>query len=257
MRGILNKMSVSTKNIQSVIPAKAGFQSLLRPHLILYVLLLLLLTACGSNQHASPDTGSISFKLKLSRPTTTSRPAAALPADICTDYGITTINATVLNSSEDTITSVSWPCSAHEGTITGAPVGSNYTVRLNGIDSNNSITWRGEKSGIDIISGATAVAGTISMTYIGSDTTAPAVTAVNPTMSLYYLGGGVPVTTSLTATFSEKLALSSINISTFIVSNGSTSVSGSVTYDPDTMKATFVPSVSLSYSTTLHCYYYN
>jgi len=84
------------------------------------------------------------------------------------------------------------------------------------------------------------------MTYIGSDATAPTVTSTSPSNN----STNVPVTTALTATFSEKMALSSINISTFTVSNGSTSVSGSVTYDLDTMEATFIPSGSLSYSTT-------
>ena len=73
---------------------------------MLYIILLIFLTACGSNQHASPDTGSISFKLQLSRPTTTSRAAAATSADICTDYGIATINSSVLNSSGATVASV-------------------------------------------------------------------------------------------------------------------------------------------------------
>src|SRR3990172_3256717 len=99
-----------------------------KPYFILYIILLTSLTACGSNQHASSDTGSISFKLQLSRPTTTSRAAAATSADICEDYGITTINASVLNSSGATVTSVSWSCSAHEGIITGVQVASDYTV---------------------------------------------------------------------------------------------------------------------------------
>src|SRR3990172_1380893 len=238
-------MSVFTTNIQTVNPAKAGIQSLLKPHLILYVLLLLL-TACGSNPNISPESGAVNFNIKLSRPLTANLNAYLTGNNICSDYGIETISAEVLNSSSDIVTSVSWSCSAHEGTITGVPAGSNYTVRLNGIDSNNSIMWRGEKSGIDIISGATAVAGAIIMTYIGSDATAPTVTSTSPSNN----STNVPVTTALTATFSEKMALSSINISTFTVSNGSTSVSGSVTYDPDTMEATFIPSGSLSYSTT-------
>ena len=238
-------MSVFTTNIQTVNPAKAGIQSLLKPHLILYVLLLLL-TACGSNPNISPESGAVNFNIKLSRPLTANLNAYLTGNNICSDYGIETISAAVLNSSSDIVTSVSWSCSAHEGTITGVPAGSNYTVRLNGIDSNNSIMWRGEKSGIDIISGATAVAGAIIMTYIGSDATAPTVTSTSPSNN----STNVPVTTALTATFSEKMALSSINISTFTVSNGSTSVSGSVTYDPDTMEATFIPSGSLSYSTT-------
>ncbi len=216
-----------------------------KPYHILYIILLFLLSSCGTNQHA-PDTGSISFNLELSRPTITSRAAAATSSDICTDYGIETISAAVLNSSSDIVTSVSWPCSAHEGTITGVPAGSNYTVRLNGIDSNNLITWRGEKPGIDIISRATAVAGTITMTYIGTDTAAPTVTSTSPSNN----ATNIPVTTSLTATFSEKMVVSSVNISTIIVKKGTTQVSGSVTYDSNTKRAIFIPPGNLTYSTT-------
>src|SRR3972149_6381015 len=109
---------------------------MLKPYYVLCIILLLFMTACGSNQHASHDTGSISFKLQLSRPTTTSRAAAATSADICTDYGIATINASVLNSSGATVASGSWSCSTHQGTVTDFPTGANYTVKLEGVDSN-------------------------------------------------------------------------------------------------------------------------
>src|SRR3972149_7336508 len=146
----------------------------------IYLLIITFITSCGSSSPTTSDKGSISFNLALKRTTVAPR-SSYLPAnDICIDYGITTINATVLNSSGATVTSVSWPCSAHEGTITGVPAGSNYTVRLEGIDSRSAVAWRGEKSGIDTISGATAVAGTITMTYIGNDTTAPTVTSTSP-----------------------------------------------------------------------------
>ncbi len=253
--GVLNKMNVSATNIQSVIPAKlvpaghkrgAGIQSLLRPHHIIYVLLLIILTACGSNQHVSSDTGSVSFKLQLSRPTTSSRAAAATSADICTDYGITTISASVLNSSGATVASVSWSCSTHQGTVTDVPTGANYTVKLEGIDSNDTVAWTGEKTDISITGGSTTDAGTITMTYVGSDTTPPTVTSTNPSDG----AANVPVTILITATFSEEMAISSINTVTFTVKNGATTVNGSVTYDSNTKKAIFIPPGNLSYSTT-------
>src|SRR3972149_7090320 len=114
----------------------------------IYFLIITFITSCGSSSHTTSDKGSISFNLALKRTTVVPR-SLYLPAnDICIDYGITTINAAVLNSSNATVTSVGWPCSAHEGTITGVPAGSNYTVILEGIDSSSSVTWMGEKTDI-------------------------------------------------------------------------------------------------------------
>ena len=244
--GFLNKISLSTTKYKPVIPAQAGIQSLLRPHLILYVLLLLLVTACGSNQHASHDTGSISFKLQLSHPTTTSRAAAALPADICTDYGITTINVNVFNSSGAAVAAGNWSCSAHEGIITDVPAGSNYTIRITGTATGGIVAWRGEKGGVGVTAGSTTSAGTITMAYTGSDATPPSITSSSPSID----ATGVPVTSAVTAIFSENMAASSINTTTFTLKQDATPVSGSVDYDTGTLRAIFIPSSNLSYSTT-------
>ena len=99
--GVL-KISFSTTKYKPVIPAQAGIHIPLYFLYLLPVVLLIFLTACGRNPNTSDDTGSISFKLQLSHPTTTSRAAAALPADICTDYGITTINVNVFNFKSST-----------------------------------------------------------------------------------------------------------------------------------------------------------
>ncbi len=104
--------------------------------------------------------------------------------------------------------------------------------------------WR--KAGISISRGTTTSAGTIAMAYVGSDANAPTVTSTAPADS----APTVPVTTLLTATFSEKMALSSVNSNTFKLTNGTTPVSGSVTYDSNTKKAIFIPATNLSYSTT-------
>src|SRR3972149_4647402 len=146
-----------------------------KPYFILYIILLIFLTACGSNQHASSDTGSISFKLQLSRPT---------------------------------------------------------------------IAWRGEKSGVGVTAGETTPAGEITMAYTGNDITPPVITSTAPLLDAI----SVPVTTMITATFSEKMAASSINTTNFTVKKGATPVSGSVVYDAG--KLIFLPSGNLSYSTT-------
>jgi hypothetical protein len=167
-------------------------------------------------------------------------------SDCCVDYGITTVTAKVYNSSNSQIASGSWACSAHQGTITGVPVGTNHWLRLEGTCSGGAINWRGDRTGITVNNGATTNAGTVPIAYIGGDTTPPTVSPASP------LSGAtnVPVTTSISATFSEAMAVSTINETTFTLKKGTTSVSGTVTYDSTNKKATLVPSSSLDYSTT-------
>ena len=217
-----------------------------KPYFILYIILLIFLTACGSNQHVSSDTGSISFKLQLSRPTTTSRAAAATSADICTDYGIMTINANVANSSGAEVAAKDWPCSAHQGTIEDVPAGADYTIRITGTTTGGTTAWRGEKSGVGVTAGEATPAGAITMTYTGNDITPPVITSTAPLLD----ATSVPVTTMITATFSEKMAASSINTTNFTVKEGATPVSGSVVYGAGTLRSIFLPSGNLSYSTT-------
>jgi hypothetical protein len=210
------------------------------------IILLLSMTACSSNQQASSDTGSISFKLQLSRPTTTSRAAAATSADICTDYGIMTINANVANSSGAEVAAMDWPCSAHQGTIEDVPAGTDYTIRITGTATGGTIAWRGEKSGVSVTAGEITTAGAIIMTYTGNDITLPAITSTSPSSEVT----GVPVTSMITATFSEKIAASSINTTSFTVKGGTTPVSGSVVYDTATRRAVFLPSTNLAYTSS-------
>jgi len=75
------------------------------------------------------------------------------------------------------------------------------------------------------------------------DTTPPTVTAVSPGIG----ATDVPITSTLTATFSEAMNASTINTSTFTLS-GSSPVSGTVSYAGTT--ATFTPSSPLAYNTT-------
>ncbi len=76
------------------------------------------------------------------------------------------------------------------------------------------------------------------------DTTAPTVTGVSPGNE----ATNVPITTTVTATFSEAMDDSTINTTTFTLVNGGSSVSGTVTYTDTT--ATFIPSGNLTHSTT-------
>jgi len=206
------------------------------------------MTACGSNSHQSSDTGSISFNLQLSHPTTMSRAAAATSADICTDYGIIFINVNLLNSSDEAVATGSWSCSAHEGTIYDVPAGTGYIIKITGTVSGGTIAWRGEMSGVVVTAGETTPAGVIALAYEGTDNEPPDIESSIPSS----VATDVPVTSIIAAMFKEKMAASSINDSTFTLTrnNDATTVSGSVVYDAVTPKAIFLPSGNLSYSTT-------
>lgn len=77
------------------------------------------------------------------------------------------------------------------------------------------------------------------------DTTPPTITSTNPTDSSI----DVAVNTVVTAAFSEPMNFESINQNTFTLSFNQP-VAGTVDYDPNTMKATFIPGSPLLNSTT-------
>jgi outer membrane protein assembly factor BamB len=75
------------------------------------------------------------------------------------------------------------------------------------------------------------------------DITPPTVSSTSPTDSTTGAGLRGPIT----ATFSETLTTSTVNASTFTLMNGSTPISGTVTYSGTT--ATFIPSTPLTMNT--------
>ena len=78
-------------------------------------------------------------------------------------------------------------------------------------------------------------------------TTAPTVTSVTPANN----GTQVPLSSVLTATFSEPMTASTINTTTFLVKDSSNNpVAGNVTYDAPSATATFTPSAGLVPSNT-------
>lgn len=215
------------------------------------ILAAVFLSGCGSGGGSSSSsgsdtgTGSIAFSVEWQQSSLSKSVSyLATSSDVCVDYGIATVNGYVLDSSNSQIASQGWQCSAHSGTISNVAVGSGYTVRLEGLDSGGTVTWRGEVSGVSVSDGQTASAGTIAMSYVGGDTTPPTVSSVTPSATT-----NVPVTTAITATFSENMASSTINTTNFTLTQGTTSVTGSVSYDSSTKIASFTPSGNLSYST--------
>jgi hypothetical protein len=206
-----------------------------------------LLAGCGSDPHdglPAGASGAIAFSLSWNTSSPPSEALMALPpgADVCTYYQIDTINATVTNSSGQTVATASWLCSAHNGTISNVPVGT-VDVTIVGVVGVTD-TWSGEVTGITVTAGQTANAGTIPMGYIGNDHTAPTVQSPNPANG----ATGVSLGTSVSAVFSESVVDESVNSSTFTLTC-STNVIGIVSYNKSTRTATFDPSSLLPAST--------
>ena len=104
-------------------------------------------------------------------------------------------------------------------------------------------TYTATLSGAQDLSGNTMTSTSWSFTTATADTTAPTVTAQIPASG----ATGVPADSVVTATFSEAIQRSTIS---FVLKNGSTTVSSTVTYDPTTRTVALDPNSNLAASTT-------
>lgn len=79
-----------------------------------------------------------------------------------------------------------------------------------------------------------------------ADTTAPTVNTLSPLAG----ASSVAVTATITATFNKAVTASSINATNFTLSDGTTNVTGEVSYDSASRTATFTPKSQLNYLKT-------
>jgi hypothetical protein len=165
-------------------------------------------------------------------------------ADVCVDFGIDTIRAKLYDDVNSKVFAQtwSWACSAHEGALIGAPPGA-FRIELEGV-MNGSVAWRGSQT-TTIENGKTNDVGVISMSYVGSDKTAPTISSVSPADGSL----NVPLTTSVSIKFSEPMAASTF-INVLYLKNGSTEIPCTFFYDQVTNTATLKPTTALQPSTT-------
>ena len=203
----------------------------------------LFLCACD-NSGTTGDTGSISFNLEWkSGVSDESNLVLTANGDVCENYQISTISATVYDATDKNIASKNFACTDHSGSFAGIPAGSGYRLVIKGMVSGNP-DWTGQKGGLAVTDGQTTNAGTISMTYSGSDETPPEVLLVSPGISV----ANVAVNTTVTALFNEAMNGSSFKTTSFILENASDNsvVAGSVGYNSVSKIATFSPEASLA-----------
>ena len=205
--------------------------------------LMLILASCGSDG-ASESTGSARFNLEWKNAAKESLLVQTSGVDICNEFGIGTINARVFDDANSKVSKYwSWSCSDHQGTLTGIPIGS-FRIGIEGV-VNGTVVWEGSKA-VVVEAWKEVDIGTVTLAYTGSDTTSPYVSSVSPVNGATI----VPVTTSITVKFSEKMAASTINSSSIVLKNGTTIIPCSVSYNQSTTTATLTPATALQHSAT-------
>jgi Big-like domain-containing protein len=217
------------------------------------ILLMVSFSACSNGaaeRSGGPGTpasgGGISFRLVWQRtPLSGAKARLSPPFNACVDHGIDTIAATVSNGTV-TVTN-SWPCSLHEGVVLGVSAGT-YDVTIDG-KASGVTTWSGLASAITVTN-QIADAGTIIMSYIGTDTGQPTVTSITPA-SNPSVTTNVPVTDRIIIAFSEPMAISTVSTTsiTLINSGDMSTVSGVLSYVTASNAAAFIPSANLAYDT--------
>jgi hypothetical protein len=210
------------------------------------------LVGCSSGSNSSTvsgaqqPTGTLAFGLSWEKNGKVAAKVLAAAADVCSDYGIDTVVATLYDPAGNKVATQSWPCSAHGGTLADVPKGENYKLVIEG-SAANTVVWKSEKTGVAVVAGQSSDIGTLVMAYIGGDTAKPTVTDKSPAAAATL----VPVTSSITVTFSEQIAPSTLTSATCsVISSGSSTVNGTLTYDATKKTATFKPTSNLAYSTT-------
>lgn len=133
-------------------------------------IILILLSGCGEGSFTTDDdssgTGSIAFSIVLK-----GSPAEGedfLPAQV--DCGlISTVRADVYDGSGNIAGSGGpWDCEVHRGTISGIRPGTNYSVRVFGMNLDGSVIYQGEKTGITVTAGQTTNAGEIVLELVST-----------------------------------------------------------------------------------------
>jgi hypothetical protein len=206
----------------------------------------LVLLACGGGsgdlEENSAASGGIKVQMVGWQGNGGAAPAArALSGDICNDFGIDSVSATVYDQADNPVNNVEVACDQHQLTLDGIPAGDGYRVVGEGQVAGEAC-WRGETAGVTVTAGSASAAVTIEMVYQCMAANPPFVVSTQPAAD----ATGVPASPTLTAFFSEAIAAASISTTSFTLSAGGLAVPCGVAYDADTLSATLSPEDALA-----------
>jgi hypothetical protein len=163
--------------------------------------------------------------------------------DVCANYGIQDIEATVFDSSGTQVAYESWDCLKHSGQIDKVPAGSGISVVVNGLVT-SELAWSGQAGNLVVRPGEITQAGTVTMKYIGNDTEPPEVLSTAPSHG----AEAVPLDSLITVVFSEEMVLTIMVATNFscVEAISQSPVSGQVIYNQETRTITFTPDAPFS-----------
>ncbi|MBP7653928.1 hypothetical protein KA977_10935, partial [Candidatus Dependentiae bacterium] len=138
--------------------------------IIFFVLFVFMFFSCGQNDKNNNidnvETGGISLSLVWdtgdSNNQSQNAPAEKNSIKYAAPAGVVTIRVTISGTGMNDI-SQSFAASAGSGTITGVPVGSNRTAKIEGYDASNNVIYYAYKTNITVQQNLTTNAGTVTM----------------------------------------------------------------------------------------------
>jgi hypothetical protein len=191
---------------------------------------LLVLAACGGGGDGGSNaaaTGGLSFRLQFIDPSDEAHlQISNADVDICTAYEISEIKATLSNIDGTELASDTWPCEDHRGILDGVAPSTNIVLSIEGFVG-DELRWKGQKGGIEILPGEITPAGTVQMTNITDDQTAPQILSTTPRDD----AGQVPINTVILVQFDEPVSAVSLHGAFSLTDGNSNSVDGLVSYE--------------------------
>ncbi|MEN6472498.1 MAG: hypothetical protein ABFD81_00620 [Syntrophaceae bacterium] len=158
------------------------------------LLVLFLVSACGSHESASSQSGSISFAVQ--KPTAQAYRGLAQAAMFdCAQHDIESVEARVEDVQGNIVaTGGPWACDTGEAILTDVPAGENYTVIVSLRNSSGVVMFEGIVSGITVLAGVTTDAGSINLGYANRPPILSVPTAVRHVTTNGTLAFGVSAT---------------------------------------------------------------
>jgi hypothetical protein len=188
------------------------------------------LAGCGGGGDGSSNTdptGGLSFKLQFIDPSDETHLRLPDPDgdDVCVAYEIDEIKGTLKRIDGTVLASATWPCDAHKGILNDVAPTSNLILLIEGSVGGEWI-WRGQKGGIEILSGQITPAGTVNVINVGDDHTPPQILSTTPSDG----AAQVPINATIIVQFDEPVEATSLHNAFLLTDDNSNAIDGVVSY---------------------------